>query len=114
MNVWERQQLFRELAVLEMRHGPLTRRRRRQLVQYAACLEINAVQAGRLVEEACKIVGRRMSEAAQSGIVDSGVVYRIPGVGARRPAWALIAGIILAAVVVGALVMLSTVSVGGG
>ena len=52
MNAWERQQIFREMVTLMLRNGPLSARRRRHLVQYAAALHINAALAGRLIEQA--------------------------------------------------------------
>lgn len=54
MDAWERQQIFREMVTLMLRNGPLSTRRRRQLVQYAAALNINARLAGRLIEQARK------------------------------------------------------------
>lgn len=52
MDAWEKQQVFRDMVVAVMRDGRMSQRRRRQLVRYAACLDINAVQAGRLVQQA--------------------------------------------------------------
>ena len=45
------QDLFRQLIADELRAGRLTPWRRRRIVRYAAQLGLNAVQAGRLVEE---------------------------------------------------------------
>jgi hypothetical protein len=53
----QRQTLFREMAMAEMRRGPMTRRRWRNLVQYAAMLDLSAVEAGELVGEARESVG---------------------------------------------------------
>ncbi len=55
MNFWERRELFRELVLVQLRQGPLSKKRRRALVQYAAVLGVNAVDAGRLVQQALKI-----------------------------------------------------------
>ncbi len=52
MDAWERQQIFREMVIQQLRNGPLNRNRRRQLVRYAAGLGINAVQAGHLIQQA--------------------------------------------------------------
>jgi len=52
MDAWERQQVFREMVARMLRDGPLSARRRRHLVQYAAALDINAVLAGRLIDQA--------------------------------------------------------------
>jgi len=48
----ERQTLFRGIAAGEFRRGPMTRDKWRQLVQYAAVLDLTAVEAGELLEEA--------------------------------------------------------------
>ncbi len=52
MDDWERQQVFREMVVSLLRNGPLSHRRRRQIIQYAAALNITPVLAGRLIDEA--------------------------------------------------------------
>ncbi len=52
MNAWERQQIFREMVTQQLRNGPLSRYRRKRVVQFAAHLGINAVLAGRLVQQA--------------------------------------------------------------
>jgi hypothetical protein len=59
MDAFERQQIFREMAVGQLRNGPLSTRRRRTLVQFAAGLGINATQAGRLVQQAQAIAAKQ-------------------------------------------------------
>jgi hypothetical protein len=66
MNAWERQQVFREMVLHQLRNGPLSRRRRKTIVQYAACLGINAVLAGRLVQEAQRQFDRERATDADS------------------------------------------------
>ncbi len=53
----QRQALFREMVVAEMRRGPMTRRRWRHLVQYAAMLDLSAVEAGEVIGHAREAVG---------------------------------------------------------
>lgn len=55
MDAWERQQVFREMTVSMLRHGSLSPRRRKILVQYAANLAIKPVLAGRLIEQARRL-----------------------------------------------------------
>ncbi len=55
MDDWERQQVFRDLVIQLLRNGPLSSRRRQELVRYAAMLGINGVLAGRLVRQARNI-----------------------------------------------------------
>lgn len=52
----KRRDVFREMVIGELRCGPLTRMRRRRLVQYAARLDLSAVEAGRLIREAQRAV----------------------------------------------------------
>jgi hypothetical protein len=58
MNAFERQQIFREMIAHQLAQGTLSRRRRKAIVQYAACLGINAVLAGRLIQQARAKSGR--------------------------------------------------------
>ncbi|NOS99159.1 MAG: hypothetical protein HOP29_00855 [Phycisphaerales bacterium] len=66
MDVWERQQLFREMAARQIMNGTLSRHRRKAIVQYAAVLGINAALAGRLLEQARRLVDERSVEHGQS------------------------------------------------
>lgn len=59
MDAWERQQTFREMVARHLMNGSLTRARRKSIVQYAAMLGINAVLAGRLLEQARRLVEER-------------------------------------------------------
>lgn len=59
MNAWERQQIFREMVVHQLQQGRLSTGRRKRIVQYAACLGIDARLAGRLVQEAHRTFERR-------------------------------------------------------
>ena len=43
--------IFRQLIEDEIRHGRLTRSRRKRIVRYAAQLRLSAVEAGRLIEQ---------------------------------------------------------------
>ena len=54
----ERHRLFREMVVGEMARGIMTRRRWRRLVQYAAMLDISAIEAGELIADAREAVAR--------------------------------------------------------
>lgn len=54
----ERHRLFREMVVGEMARGTMTRRRWRRLVQYAAMLDISAIDAGELIADARDAVAR--------------------------------------------------------
>lgn len=54
----ERHRLFREMVVGEMTRGIMTRRRWRRLVQYAAMLDISAIEAGELIADAREAVAR--------------------------------------------------------
>ena len=54
----ERHRIFREMVVGEMRRGIMTRRRWRRLVQYAAMLDISAIEAGELIADARETVAR--------------------------------------------------------
>ena len=67
MDAWERQQVFREMVAGQLRNGPLSGLRRRQLVQYAAVLDINAVLAGRLIAQARKLAGADAGATAGAG-----------------------------------------------
>jgi len=58
MDAWERQQVFRAMVTHQLRNGPLSVWRRRQLVRFAAGLGISAMLAGRLVTEARRDLGR--------------------------------------------------------
>ena len=53
--------IFRNLIEDELRHGRLTRARRKRIVQYAAQLRMSAVQVGQLIE-ACR---RRVVESGE-------------------------------------------------
>ena len=66
MNAFERQQIFREMVVQQLRNGPLSRIRRRRIVQFAAKLGITAVLAGRLVQEAQRAQPARTSARDKS------------------------------------------------
>lgn len=66
LDPWESQQIFREMAVSLLGRGTLSSRRRRMLVQYAAALGINAVLAGRLLEQARAEHARRVAAAVAS------------------------------------------------
>jgi hypothetical protein len=44
-------QVFREIVAAELRNGVLNIRRRKRLVQYAAMLELTALDAGRIVTD---------------------------------------------------------------
>ena len=63
MDEWERQQVFRDLVVQLLRNGPLSSRRRQELVRYAATLGINGVLAGRLVTQARNISRESLAPA---------------------------------------------------
>ncbi len=54
----DEQDIFRQLIVDEIRNGRLTRSRRKRIVRYAARLRLNAVQAGRLIEQCRQEVSR--------------------------------------------------------
>ncbi|UCG17723.1 MAG: hypothetical protein JSV19_06775 [Phycisphaerales bacterium] len=54
----ERHRLFREMVVGEMARGIMSRRRWRRLVQYAAMLDISAIEAGELIADAREAVAR--------------------------------------------------------
>lgn len=64
MDAWERQQVFGEVVVLELRNGRLSTLRRKRLVQYAATLDISATLAGRLIEQARKRVAESRDESS--------------------------------------------------
>ncbi|MEE9295470.1 MAG: hypothetical protein V3W34_10985 [Phycisphaerae bacterium] len=81
MNAWERQQVFREMVGYQLRQGRLSRGRRRRIVQYAACLGINAIQAGRLVQEAHRLHEQRSTAVAPVLRYDSGQVEEGRGEG---------------------------------
>jgi hypothetical protein len=65
MDDWEKQDIFRQMVVQLLRNGPLSQRRRRILVQFAAGLGLTATQAGRFIEEAHAI-------HAESNVTPSG------------------------------------------
>jgi len=44
-------EIFREMVRMETRNGPLSPRRRHRLIQYAAALELTALEAGTIVTE---------------------------------------------------------------
>ncbi|MCH7813546.1 MAG: hypothetical protein IID40_05950 [Planctomycetes bacterium] len=54
MSRYERHKIFRAMATWELSNGRLSTWRRRQLVRYAASLQISAVEAGRLMQEAIR------------------------------------------------------------
>lgn len=54
--------IFREMVRGETRNGPLNTRRRKRLIQYAAALELTAVEAGRIVTEVCHEEALRRGE----------------------------------------------------
>jgi len=51
---YELHRIFRETVRWELRNGRLSAWRRRRLVQFAAGLDISAVDAGRLIQEAVR------------------------------------------------------------
>lgn len=54
--------IFREMVRGETRNGPLNARRRKRLIQYAAALELTAVEAGRIVTQVCQEEALRRGE----------------------------------------------------
>ncbi len=54
MSRYERHKIFRAMTTWELSNGRLSTWRRRQLVRYAASLQISAVEAGRLMQEAVR------------------------------------------------------------
>ena len=66
MNPWETQHVFREMVVMEVRHGKLNRSRRRRIIQFAARLGISPVQAGHLVQQARRLVAHESPRAMRS------------------------------------------------
>ncbi|MCP4251404.1 MAG: hypothetical protein GY778_30580 [bacterium] len=54
MSRYERHKIFRAMAAWELTNGRLSTWRRRQLVRYAASLQIPANEAGRLLQEAIR------------------------------------------------------------
>jgi hypothetical protein len=54
--------IFREMVRGETRNGPLNQRRRKRLIQYAAALELTAVEAGRIVTQVCQEEAQRRGE----------------------------------------------------
>ena len=54
MSRFELHHLFREMVRFELHNGELSTWRRRRLVRYAAALEISAVDAGELIQEAVR------------------------------------------------------------
>ncbi len=94
MNAWEKQEIFREMVVQMLRNGPLSQRRRKLIVQYAAGLGLSAIQAGRFIEEARVIHEREFVRKTPRQTTKQGCPTRKP----KRevlPRWfKLIAGII--------------------
>ncbi len=64
MNLMERRQVYREMVAQLRRNGPLSARRRKTLVQFAACLGLSAMQAGSVVEEVERSIGTAASTAS--------------------------------------------------
>jgi hypothetical protein len=58
----ESRNIFREMVRGETRNGPLNHRRRKRLIQYAAALELTAVEAGGIVTEVCQEEAQRRGE----------------------------------------------------
>lgn len=61
MSPHDLQTVFREAAKWELSNGSLSQRRRKRLVQYAAALQISAVDAGRLIQEAAAELERDLA-----------------------------------------------------
>jgi hypothetical protein len=55
----DRHTLFREIVIGEMERGPITRHEWRRLVQYAAMLDLTALEAGELIGQAREAAGTR-------------------------------------------------------
>lgn len=104
MDAWERQQTFREMVVTLLQNGPLSTRRRRQLVQYAAALKINPVLAGRLIAEARREFDER------TAVVSPALRLVTPEPQTRVSGWLVFLGVALAAATAGALYLLSTLT----
>ena len=66
MNGWEVQHIFREMVVTELRRSPLNRMRRKRIIQFAAALGINPIQAGKLVQQAHVIAGTESRRSTRS------------------------------------------------
>ena len=62
MDSWQKQQVFRTMAIHQLRQGRLSAGRRRRIVQYATILGFNAVQAGRLLQEAQRLFEQECEE----------------------------------------------------
>lgn len=98
MDAWERQQVFGEMVTLMLRNGPLSTRRRRQLVQYAAALHIKAALAGRLIEQA-----REDFEERFDGVYGPPKPPAPPRIETRRPlqisTWMVVSAMLLLAAI---------------
>ena len=83
-NHFERRELFREMALAELRFGDDHDWRRKRLVQFAAKMQLSAVEAGRLMQEAQRELAW---EAKLAPKLEAGHLKYIPvaGVATRHP-----------------------------
>ncbi len=96
----EGREIFREMVRGETRNGPLTERRRRRLIQYAAALDLRPLEASRIVTEVCQEQTLPDSPPPLYRLVETAADVR------RWPTWLTIALTLLAAFAVDRIVRL--------
>lgn len=96
LNRWQRREIFREMALAELRYQNVDDWRRKRLVQYAATLQLSATEAGRLLEEAQKELDQEF-KAAEGELQPSLTYVDSQPAGSWRAGWPIFAGVAMLA-----------------